>query len=310
MEENILVNKDFEGMRLDAFVVSVLPFFSRSRVKKLIDSGSILVDGGKKKVSFRLRENNSVTVSFVEDAHILRPYPFKVDIIYEDEDVIVVNKPENLTVHPPNRNCQNTLVNALLYMGKELSLPGTLRRGIVHRLDRETSGVMVIAKNDFSHSLLVEQFKKRRIKKEYRAIVWGIIKKDSVTVNLPLKRDRRNRLKMRVSMFNSKEAFTNIEVLRRFENSTYIRVILLTGRMHQIRVHMNFLDHPILGDNKYGKKDSVGHLFLHSFKLGFYHPRTNKYMEFKAPLPEWFTAWNKAELCSGKTNKSMNDKNV
>ena len=310
MKKRILVNKDFEGVRLDNFVVSALPLFSRSRVKKLIDSGSILVDGKKRKVSFRLKENNSVMVSFVEDTHILRPYPFKVDIIYEDEDIIVVNKPGNLTVHPPSRNRQNTLVNALLYMGKELSGAGPLRRGIVHRLDKETSGAMVVAKNDFAHSSLVRQFKERRIKKEYRAIVWGIIKKDSVAVNLPLKRDQRNRLKMKVSMFKSKEAFTNIEVIERFKDSTYIRVMLLTGRMHQVRVHMSFLGHPILGDNKYGKKDSAGHLFLHSFKLGLYHPRTDKYMEFKAPLPEWFTAWNNPELRFGKINKSIGDKDA
>ena len=296
MKKNILVNKDSEGMRLDTFVASNLPSLSRSRVKKLIDSGDILVNGNKKKVSFRLKENDSVMVSFIESLPELRPYSLRVPVIYEDNDIVVVNKPEGLTVHPPNDNCQNTLVNALLYMGKELAPAGRLRRGIVHRLDKETSGVMVVAKNDFAHNSLVQQFKERKIKKEYRAVVWGIIKKDNITANVPLKRDKRNRLKMKVSMFNAKEALTRIEVLKRLKDSTYLRVMLLTGRMHQIRVHMNFLNHPILGDKKYGIKDKMNHLFLHSYLLGLYHPRTDKYMEFKAPLPEWFTLWNKSKL--------------
>ena len=293
MRRSILVDKNSEGMRLDTFVVSKIPSLSRSRVKKLIDSGNILVGGSKKKASFCLKENDSVVVFPAENVSGLLPYSLNVDIIYEDEDIIIVNKPENLTVHPPNKNSQNTLVNALLYMGKELSLSGsgTLRRGIVHRLDKETSGVMAIAKNDFSHNSLVEQFKGRKIKKEYRAVVWGIIRKDSFTVSVPLKRDEHNRLKMKVSMFKAKEALTYIEVIRRFKNSTYIKVRLLTGRMHQIRVHMNFLGYPVLGDSKYGRKDNLNHLFLHSFKIGLYHPRTDEYMEFYAPLPEWFTSW-------------------
>jgi len=278
-----------KGVRLDRFISLRVPELSRTKIGKMIEGGSILVNGERKKPSYPLKEKDLITVFFRQtETPLLKPYPLDIDIVYEDEDIIVVNKPANLVVHPPSLACQNTLVNALIYMKKELSSVNPERPGVVHRLDKETTGIMVLAKNNLSHLKLIESFRERKVKKEYHAIVWGVIKRDRLSVDLPLRRDNRNRLKMKVSMFRAKSAITHIEVIKRFKRFSYIRIVILTGRMHQIRVHMNFLGHPILGDKKYGRKDSYDNLFLHSFRLGIYHPGTDKFMEFKAPLPLWF----------------------
>jgi 23S rRNA pseudouridine1911/1915/1917 synthase len=199
-----------------------------------------------------------------------------------------------LVVHPPQHGYDKTLVNALLYKKKELYSCQPLRPGIVHRLDKETSGIMVVAKTKTAYESLIRQFKARTIQKEYIAICHGIIEKDSIRVNLPLARDKRNRLKMKVSMLESKEAFTDVTVIKRFKNSTYLSVKILTGRMHQIRVHLKFLGHPLLGDKKYGIKDGYENLFLHAHRLGFVHPVTTQNIKFESPLPEIFSAFLEA----------------
>ena len=289
MKKEFRISRLEKGVRLDKFISLKVPELSRTKIGKMIEGGSILVNGERKKSSYSLKEADLITVSFLRGVTpVLKPYPLDIDIVYEDEDIIVVNKPANLVVHPPSLACQNTLVNALIYMKKKLSSVSLERPGVVHRLDKETTGAMVFAKNNFSHLKLIESFRERKVKKEYRAIVWDVIKRDRLLIDLPLRRDNRNRLKMKVSMFKAKSAITHIEVIKGFKGFSYIRIVILTGRMHQIRVHMNFLGHPILGDKKYGRKDGYDNLFLHSFKLGIYHPRTNKFMEFKAPLPLWF----------------------
>jgi len=289
VRKELCVDKKNRGLRLDKFVALNSSNLSRTRIGKMIERGEILVNGEKKKSSYTVKEKDKVVVSLLyEEIKILKPYPVTVDILYEDNDIIVVNKPKDLVVHPPKEGCQRTLVNALIYMGKKLSSVNPARPAIVHRLDKETTGVMVLAKNNYSHLKLIKEFRERKVKKEYRAMVWGVFKEDDVSVELPLKRHERNRLKMKVSMFKSKQAITHIKVLKRLSDSTYVQLLISTGRTHQIRVHMNFLGYPIVGDKKYGRKDNFGTLFLHSFRLGFRHPSNREFMEFEAPLPDWF----------------------
>lgn len=276
-------------LRLDKFIYRHIPEFSRTKIKELISLGNILVNGGYKKAGYKLKVNDIVSVADTKkEPYRLKGYPLSIKIIFEDDDILIISKPENLVVHPPNETNQDTLVNALIYMKKQLSDVDPARPGIVHRLDKETSGVMVIAKNNYAHANLVEQFKKRKIKKEYRALVWGIIKQKYISVNLPLKRDSRNRLKMKVSFVGSKNAQTNLEVIERFSDSSYIKLNLLTGRMHQIRAHLNFLGFPIVGDKKYGRKDEFRGLFLHAYRLALFHPRSNELMEFSQEVPGRF----------------------
>ena len=298
MEKEILTPPSAKGTRLDKFLHQVLKPISRSKITSLIESGNILIDGKKKKASYSLKGEETIYISVVEEKKELRPFAFNVNILYEDDSILVVDKPAGLTTHPPQITYDETLVNALLYMGKELFAASKLRPGVVHRLDKETSGVMVLAKNEHGYKSLVEQFKKRKIKKEYRAICWGIIKEDSLSVDVPLARDKKNRLKMKVSFVKSRSALTHINVLERLKESTYIALDLLTGRMHQIRVHLKFLGYPLVGDKKYGIKDKYDDLFLHAYKLGFYHPDTGKFLEFKSKIPEYFDNLIKKEKCS------------
>lgn len=284
-----IINREEEGIRLDTFLAKAIDSLSRSKIKKLIEEGRILVGGVKKKGSYHLKFKDIVTVDYVnEEKSSLLPYPCSVRVIYEDKDIIVVDKPENLVVHPPNIHYQKTLVNALLYMGKELSSIGPLRRGIVHRLDKETSGVMVLAKTNQSHLNLREQFRERKVIKEYRAIVWGLVKKEVWKIELPIRRDSYNRLKMKVGFISSRYASTEMKVLKRFEDATYLSIKPITGRTHQIRVHLKFLGYPIVGDKKYGIKDGYKDLFLHAYRLGFYHPRETRWVEFTSPIPARF----------------------
>jgi len=289
MRQLFTVSPDSAGERLDKFLQQSLKSISRTRFNSLIKDGHVLVNGKFKKSNYRLKENDSISVEIEEEKKdILKPFKFDVNIIYEDSDILVVDKPSDIVVHPPQESVQNTLVNALLYMKKELSGINMRRPGVVHRLDRETSGCLVLAKNDFSHLNLVEQFRERKIKKEYLAIVWGTANKDKLVADLPLRRDDKNRLKMKVSFHQSKKAYTEFNVRERLSGATYMSINLLTGRMHQIRVHLKFLGFPIVGDKKYGVKDNYNELFLHAHKLGLYHPRTNKFMEFISPIPERF----------------------
>ncbi|MFA5271014.1 MAG: RluA family pseudouridine synthase [Candidatus Omnitrophota bacterium] len=290
MEQTINVEAKHQGERLDKFLQQNISSLSRTRVNTLVKEEKILVNGKVKKPSYRLKENDSVVVKVEEkQKDLLKPYEFKVNIIYEDEDLLVIDKPGGLTVHPPHICADNTLVNALVYMKKELSDINAYRPGVVHRLDKETSGVMVLAKNNASHLKLIEQFASRKIKKEYFAIVWGVVAKDHMVADLPISRDAKNRLKMKVSFVQSKNAFTEGDVKERLPDSTFLSLKPRTGRMHQIRVHLKFLGFPIVGDKKYGIKDSYDELFLHAHKLGLYHPKSEKIMEFVSPVPKRFT---------------------
>lgn len=297
MEKEIIVPPNAKGMRLDKFLHQSLETFSRTKISTLIDKGNILIDGQLRKPSYPLKGQETIALKVKEEKKELRPYPFEVKIIYEDQNIIVVDKPKDLVVHPPQIGYRKTLVNALLYSRKKLYPSARLRPGIVHRLDRETTGVMVLAKDKQSYDGLVSQFKKREIKKQYRAICWGIVNEDSLVIDMPLKRDAKNRLKMKISFVKSKNASTSINVLKRFTDSSFLSLDLLTGRMHQIRVHLKFLGYPLVGDKKYGIKDNYSDLFLHSYKLGFRHPITNEFIEFTSKLPKHFENFIEERKC-------------
>ncbi len=283
------VLQEDKGRRLDAFVPEKLEAVSRTKVHHYIESGGIVVNGCTKKPSYRLKEGDTITITINEEKkEVLKPYDFPVKIIYEDDDILVVDKPTGLVVHPPQDGFDKTLVNALIFLRKELSTVNPKRAGVVHRLDKETSGVMVLAKNNYSHLNLVEQFRSRSVKKEYMAVVWGRVEKENIVVDMPLGRDEKNRLRMRVSFSGARPAYTEISVGKRFDDTTLLVVKPLTGRMHQIRVHLKFLGFPIVGDKKYGIKDPYKDLFLHSRKLSIYHPRSGEQLSFSACVPERF----------------------
>ncbi|MBN2483292.1 MAG: RluA family pseudouridine synthase [Candidatus Omnitrophica bacterium] len=289
MKRKFTVNQENDGKRLDAFLAVHSEALSRNKIKTLIEEGKVSVNGKNKKAKTILK------IDDVVDIHAL-PAPKKgpaaffaeIPIVYEDEDIIIVDKPDDLVVHPPNPDYQNTLVNALLTMGKKLAPVSELRPGVVHRLDRETSGLLILAKTKRAYAGLVEQFKKREIKKEYRAMVWGKVKQKAFTIDVPLVRDRKNRLKMKVGLTGSKDAITQVEVIKHFKESTLLSLKLITGRMHQIRVHLKFLGYPIIGDKKYGKKDAYSQLFLHAHRLEFFHPAHGTFLTFQSPVPQRF----------------------
>jgi 23S rRNA pseudouridine1911/1915/1917 synthase len=289
MEKKIIVPKEAKDKRLDKFLQETLSGISRTKIHNLILSGNILLDGIAKKPSYHLKENDQIYIKFEEERKdLLKPFNFQVKIIYEDNDILVIDKPQNLSVHPPSANIHDTLVNALLHMEKDLSTVSPLRPGVVHRLDKETSGVMVLAKNNPAHLNLVAQFGARRIKKEYFAIVWGKVEKERLVADLPIHRDAKNRLKMKVSFLGAKNARTDIKVKERFKDSSLLLLSPQTGRTHQIRVHLSFLGFPIVGDKKYGIKDEYSELFLHAHTLRLYHPSQGGFMEFISPMPERF----------------------
>ena len=295
MQKELIVEHNEGGQRLDRFLAAHIKSLSRTKMHKLVEEGNVLVNGKAKKPSFHLNVGDHVSITIEETKETPIIYERQIPIIYEDDDVIVVDKPIDLVVHPPRPGYVETLVSALTFMKKELSTIDLSRRGVVHRLDRETSGVMILAKNNESHESLVLQFKERKVEKEYQAICWGQIQKDHITLDLPLKRDEKKRLKMKVSFVGSKRALTEIEPIKRFEDSTWLSIKLYTGRMHQIRVHLKFLGYPIVGDKKYGKKDKYNELFLHSHKLGLHHPRTKKPLEFVSPIPERFKRFGESK---------------
>ena len=284
-----------QGERIDKALSVLVDSVSRSFVQKLIREGAVFVGEKPVKANYRLRIDDVVSFELPENEEPdILPEDIPLSILYEDEDILVVDKPKGMVVHPAAGHYSGTLVNAVMYhCGNSLSgINGVMRPGIVHRIDRDTTGSLVICKNDMAHRALAEQFKVHSITRKYRAICMGVLKEDEGTIHKPLARDPKDRKRMAVTMKgNGKDAVTHYRVLERFRNHTYIECELETGRTHQIRVHMASIGHPLLGDEVYGSGKNAYHLegqTLHAWKLGFLHPRTQEYVEFDAPLPEYF----------------------
>ncbi len=284
---------DTVNERLDSFIARNSDF-SRSRAVTLIEQGAVLINGKAATKKDKLKPGDRVDITVPEAVPLeVKAENIPLDIIYEDEDLIIVNKPKGMVVHPAAGNWEGTLVNALLYhSGDSLSgINGVMRPGILHRIDKDTSGLLMVAKNDKAHNFLAEQIKAHSFTREYEAIVHGNLKADSGRIDAPIGRHPVKRKQMAVTDKNSKEAVTNFTVLQRFGSFTHIRCRLETGRTHQIRVHMSHIGHPVAGDEVYGPKKAAGGLFgqcLHAKKIGFVHPTTGEYMEFESDLPEYF----------------------
>jgi len=291
--ETLLVTEEMEGERLDSFVSDNLEDLSRSAVQNLIKAGRVRVDEKIVKASYRVKTGDSVKVEVPElQAIRLEPQNIDLPIIYQDEDLVVVDKPKGMVVHPAHGNWDGTMVNALLYHIKDLSgINGELRPGIVHRLDKDTSGVMVAAKNDRAHHSLAEQIRVHSINREYIALVHGVIKEKLGRIDAPIGRSTTDRKKMAV-VKDGREAISDYEVLQRYPNYTLVKVKLLTGRTHQIRVHFAYIKHAVVGDPLYSSANrrhfNLDSQALHARLLGFVHPRSGEYMEFESPLPQYF----------------------
>ena len=289
------LHPDIPGERLDAYLARVVENLTRSGAQKLIEEGCVLLGGEPAKKNAKLNIGDEITVTIPEPKEVdITPTEMALDIVYEDEDVVVLNKPKGLVVHPAAGHTDDTLVNGLLYaLGDQLSgINGELRPGIVHRIDKDTSGLLAVAKNDFAHRILASQLKDHTMARTYEAIVCGSFREDSGTVNAPIGRHPSDRKKMCVTERNSKEAVTHWEVVARYRGYTHVRCRLQTGRTHQIRVHMAHIGHPILGDTVYGhKKPELGQSSqcLHAGALCFRHPRDERPVMVFAPLPEYFT---------------------
>lgn len=305
---NFIVDKENVSKRLDIYLSEVLKDkdITRSYIKNLIDEEKVLVNGAKVKSGYKIKANDDITVEIVEkESGNIVAEEIPLEIVFEDEDIIIVNKAKGMVVHPANGNYTGTMVNSLMHSHKEnlSSINGVIRPGIVHRIDKDTSGILVVAKNDNAHKKLSEQFKVHSIKRKYVALVKGIVKEDTMTIDLPIGRSTRDRKKMAVTDKNSRNAVTHISVLKRFytSNVTLIEAELETGRTHQIRVHMTHLHHPLVGDEVYGKKDpkfKVEGQMLHAKYLGFIHPTKNEFVEFDSKLPKYFE-----EILTSLTNK-------
>ena len=280
--------------RLDKWISSVLPDLSRSYIQKCIKSDDLLVNGKPQKASYRLRVDDEIVFHIPEAVEPnIKAENIPLDILYEDADVLVVNKPKGMVVHPAPGHYSGTLVNAVMYhcKGNLSGINGVLRPGIVHRIDRDTTGSLIICKNDHSHNVIAEQLKEHSITRKYRAIVCGVIASDEGSVKASIGRDPKERRRMAVNEINGKPAVTHYKVLQRFKGYTYIECQLETGRTHQIRVHMASIGYPLLGDEVYGSRKSAYHTegqTLHAMVIGFIHPATGEYTEVTAPLPEYF----------------------
>ena len=294
------VTEEYEEERIDKYISMLIDSLSRSFLQKLLKDGKVLVNGEPVKQNYRLREGDEVSFDLppAVEPYIL-PENIPLDILYEDEDVLVVNKPKGMVVHPAAGHYSHTLVNALMYhcRGSLSGINGVMRPGIVHRIDRDTTGSLLVCKNDAAHLSIAAQLKEHSIVRRYRAVVYGVIEEEEGTVDLPVGRDPRDRKRMAAGVKNGKEAVTHYRVLQRFKGFTYIECRLETGRTHQIRVHMEAAGHPLLGDEVYcrgipGNGKLPCHLqgqTLHAMILGFRHPRTGEYVETTAPLPDYFS---------------------
>ncbi len=278
-----------KGKRLDKYIVENMPKdFSRAYLQKLIADGHIVINTKPARSSHRVEGGDLIDVSMPQAVKSkIIPEKIKLDIVYEDKDLLVVNKKAGMVVHPAPGSKSKTLVNALLAHCKNLSgIGGVLKPGIVHRLDKDVSGLLVVAKNDRAHNLLAEQFKEKTASRVYYAVVKGVVQLDNGVIDLPIGRSKKDRKKMAVSFERSREALTRYKVLERFDNASLLEITLGTGRTHQIRVHLSYINHPILGDDKYGSKiDGMKRPALHAKKLAFMHPTTDKRVEFECELP-------------------------
>lgn len=281
-----------KGLRLDQYIIKNLELpISRSRIQNLIKAEEIFVNHKFVKAHYKVKENDIVLIN-VPPALPPEALPEEIplEIIFEDEDLLVINKPSGMVTHPAQTQYSHTLVNALLNYGCQLSaVNGPLRRGIVHRLDKDTSGLLVIAKNDFAHQKLAQQFRKHTVKRKYLAIVKGKVIYNEGSIDLPIGRHPQDRKKMAVgSLKKSKSALTKYKVLKRYKDVSLLELTPHTGRTHQLRVHLKFCGYPILGDRRYGKASDFSRLALHATVLGFRHPRTEEFVEFQSDIPETF----------------------
>ena len=297
MEYTFSARAEWENERLDRAVAEEVDALTRSAVQKLLEQGGVTVNGAPAAKNTRLRPGDEICVTVPEPEPVeARPEPIPLDIVYEDGDLLVVNKPKDMVVHPAPGHASGTLVNALLaHCGDSLSgINGELRPGIVHRIDKDTSGLLIVAKNDFAHRGLAAQIEAHSFTREYQAVVYGTLRDDSGTVDAPIGRDPVDRKRMTVTDRHARHAVTHYQVLARYRGFTHVRLRLETGRTHQIRVHMAYIGHPVAGDPVYGPRKVITRLggqCLHAGKIGFVHPRTGAYLEFEAPLPDYFTSF-------------------
>ena len=291
---SLQADETYMDERLDKFLSVMLPDQSRSYLQKIIKDGNVLVNGEPKKSSYRLEDGDEVTADLPElKSPDIEPENIPLDILYEDDSILMVNKPKGMVVHPSAGHYTGTLVNAVLWhcQGQLSGINGVSRPGIVHRIDKDTTGVLVVCKNDAAHNAVAAQLKEHSITRKYRAIVHGVIKEDEGTVDAPIGRHPTERKKMASGVKNGKRAVTHYRVLERFQGYSYVECQLETGRTHQIRVHMASIHHPLLGDTVYGPAKDSHHLegqTLHAMVLGLIHPVTGEYLEVEAPLPEYF----------------------
>lgn len=290
----LIVEKDDVNTRLDIFVTDNIDEISRNSVQKLLQNGNIKVNGEIKKSNYKLKYNDLIEVYIPEAKEIsIIPENIPLDIFYEDKEIIIVNKPKGMVVHPANGHFSGTLVNALLYhcAGELSGINGEMRPGIVHRIDKDTSGLLMVAKTNFSHQFLAKQLEEHSITRKYNAVVFNKLKEEEGTINAPIGRSPKDRKKMAVTNNHNRHAVTHYKVIEHLGKFDMVELQLETGRTHQIRVHMSYIGHPLLGDEVYGTKKQPFKLegqVLHAKVLGFIHPVTKKYLEFEAPLPEYF----------------------
>lgn len=295
-EFNFSINLENQGERIDKFLSSKLNDISRSYIHKLIEDGNITINQSSVNKKYKLSENDMINVKIPEPQELeVIAENIPLDIVYEDNDLLIVNKPKGMVVHPAPGNYSGTLVNALLYHCKNSlsGINGVIRPGIVHRIDKDTSGLLIVAKNDTSHKELAEQIKNHSFTREYEAVVYGNLKEDTGTINANIARHKTDRKKMAVVPFLGRNAVTHYTVLKRYGNFTHIKLKLETGRTHQIRVHMSYIGHPVVGDEVYANPKNNPFKFLkgqclHAKTIGFIHPTTKEYIEFTSSLPEYF----------------------
>lgn len=293
MEEKIRIEVENleKNERIDKYISSKLDdSFSRAKIQKLIDEELILVNDKVIKSSYKVSNGDVILITDKEEDMSVKPEKMDIDIVYEDDDVMVINKKSGVVVHPAPGNYSGTLVNGLMYLSKDLShVNGEFRPGIVHRIDKDTSGLLIVAKNDKAHRILAEELKEKKIKRKYIALVSGVINHDVGEIDAPIGRDPSDRKKMCVTSTNSKDAITHFRVLERYKNASLIECELETGRTHQIRVHMKYINHPVINDPVYGKNNhgEFGQL-LHAKEITFTHPTTKEVMTFSCEVPEEF----------------------